>query len=99
MNSWIYIFTAAAVSFLVRALPITVFRKPVRNRFIQSFLYYMPYVTLSVMTFPAILHGTESLYGGLAALIAGVIAAWLGRSLLETAGICTLAALLLEIIF
>jgi len=99
MNSWVYIFTAAAVSFLVRALPITIFRKPVKNRFLQSFLYYMPYVTLSVMTFPAILNSTESIYGGLAALLAGTIAAWYGRSLLETAGICTLAALVFEIIF
>ena len=52
----LYIAVMALVSYTIRVLPLTLIRKPIRNTFIQSFLYYVPYVTLAVMTFPAILH-------------------------------------------
>ena len=52
MTAYISIFTAFFVSYLIRVLPLTLIRKPIENRFIKSFLYYVPYVTLSVMTFP-----------------------------------------------
>ena len=54
-NNWVYIAVMAAVSYAIRVLPLTLIRKPIRNQFIQSFLYYVPYVTLAVMTFPAII--------------------------------------------
>lgn len=57
-NPWIYIFIMAAVSYAIRCLPMTLIRKPIKSRFIQSFLYYVPYVTLAVMTFPAIVEAT-----------------------------------------
>lgn len=56
MNNYIYIAVMAAVSYTIRVLPLTLIRKPIKNQFIQSFLYYVPYVTLAVMTFPAIIH-------------------------------------------
>ncbi len=74
----LYIAVMALVSYTIRVLPLTLIRKPIRNTFIQSFLYYVPYVTLAVMTFPAILHATQSPISGAVALIAGIIAAWLG---------------------
>ena len=52
MNNYIYIAVMAAVSYTIRVLPLTLIRKPIKNQFIQSFLYYVPYVTLAVMTFP-----------------------------------------------
>ena len=55
MNNYIYIAVMAAVSYTIRVLPLTLIRKPIKNQFIQSFLYYVPYVTLAVMTFPAII--------------------------------------------
>ncbi len=58
MNNYIYIAVMAAVSYTIRVLPLTLIRKPIKNQFIQSFLYYVPYVTLAVMTFPAIIHAT-----------------------------------------
>ena len=67
---YIYIFVAFAVSYLIRVLPLTLIRKPIKNVFIRSFLYYVPYVTLSVMTFPAIVQATSSQLAGLAALAA-----------------------------
>ncbi|MBQ2552224.1 MAG: AzlD domain-containing protein, partial [Treponema sp.] len=58
-NTWIYILVAFAVSYLIRVLPLTIFRKPIKNKFIKSFLYYAPYVTLALMTFPAIFESTQ----------------------------------------
>ena len=69
-NPYIYIFTAALVSYLIRVLPLTLIRKPIKNKFLRSFLYYIPYVTLAVMTFPAIINATQSPIAGIIALIA-----------------------------
>ena len=60
-NNYIYIAVMALVSYAIRILPLTLIRKPIKNRFVQSFLYYVPYVTLAVMTFPAIVQATQSL--------------------------------------
>ena len=81
MNTKIYLYIAvcAGVSFLIRELPLTLIRRPIRNRFLRSFLFYVPYVTLAVMTFPSILHTTSSPIAGLAALVLGIAAAWLGK--------------------
>ena len=67
-----YILVMAAVTFVIRALPLTLIRKPIKSRFLRSFLFYVPYVTLAVMTFPDILHATDSVWSGLLALVAGV---------------------------
>lgn len=87
-NIYIYILIMAAVSYLIRVLPLTLIRRPIRSRFLQSFLYYVPYVTLSVMTFPAILDATENPVAGLCALIVGVVAAFAGAGLLKVAVAC-----------
>ena len=81
MNNYIYIAVMALVSYAIRILPLTLIRKPIKNRFIQSFLYYVPYVTLAVMTFPAIIRATQTPISGAAALAAGIIAAWCGAGL------------------
>jgi branched-subunit amino acid transport protein len=93
----IYIIVMALVSYTIRILPLTLIRKPIKNRFIQSFLYYVPYVTLAVMTFPAIVHATQSPISGLAALIAGMIAAWLGAGLFPVSVICCLLVFVIEL--
>lgn len=87
-NIYIYILIMAAVSYLIRVLPLTLIRKPIKSRFLKSFLYYVPYVTLSVMTFPAILDATENPVAGLCALLVGVIAAFAGAGLLKVAIAC-----------
>ena len=66
---YLYILVCAAVSFLIRELPLTLIRKPIKSRFLRSFLFYVPYVTLAVMTFPSIVHATNSPIAGLAALV------------------------------
>ena len=75
-SNWLYIAVMFAVSYTIRVLPLTLIRKPIKNRFIQSFLYYVPYVTLAVMTFPAIVNATQSPAAGAVALVVGIAAAW-----------------------
>ena len=96
-NNWVYIAVMAAVSYAIRVLPLTLIRKPIKNQFIQSFLYYVPYVTLAVMTFPSILHATSSPLAGLAALLLGIAAAWLGANLFQVAVGCCAIVLVLEL--
>lgn len=88
----------AVVTFAVRALPITLIRRQIKSRFLQSFLFYVPYVTLSVMTFPAILNATQSPVSGALALLAGIIAAWFGASLFKVAVSCCAVVLIVEFI-
>ena len=73
-NNYIYIAVMALVSYAIRILPLTLIRKPIKNRFVQSFLYYVPYVTLAVMTFPAIVQATQSPVAGAVALVIGIAA-------------------------
>ena len=82
---YLYIAIMAGISFLIRTLPLTLIRKPITNRFLRSFLFYVPYVTLAVMTFPDILGVTNSIWSGVLALIAGIALAWSGRSLFVVA--------------
>ena len=98
MNTKIYLYIAvcAGVSFLIRELPLTLIRRPIRNRFLRSILFYVPYVTLAVMTFPSILHTTSSPSAGLAALELGIAAEWLGANLFQVAVGCCAIVLILE---
>jgi branched-subunit amino acid transport protein len=82
MSIYIYIFTMAVTTYLIRMLPLTIFRKPIRSRFVRSFLHYVPYACLTAMTFPAILSSAENLISGAAALVLAVVLALRGRSLL-----------------
>lgn len=84
-NIYVYIFIMFAVTYCIRVLPLTLIRKPIRNRFIRSFLFYVPYVTLAVMTFPDIVNATSTPVSGLLALICGAALAWSGRSLFTVA--------------
>ena len=97
-NIYIYIAVMAIVTYMIRVIPLTLIRKQIKNVYLKSFLYYVPYVTLSVMTFPAIIHATESIYSGLAALIIGALVAWKGFDLFKTAVTCCTVVLILELI-
>ncbi|MBR1930822.1 MAG: AzlD domain-containing protein [Lachnospiraceae bacterium] len=95
-NPLIYILIMASVTFCIRVLPLTLIRKQIKNRFLQSFLYYTPYVTLAVMTFPAILHVTQSPISAGLALCIGLVAAWLGANLFQVAATCCLIVFIIE---
>ncbi len=96
-NINIYLLVMAGVTYAVRVLPLTLIRRQIKNRFLRSFLYYVPYVTLSVMTFPAILEATQSPVAGALALAAGIVLAWLGGDLLLVSAVCCVVAFIAEL--
>ncbi len=97
-NVYIYIFIMAAVIYLIRLLPLTLIRKKITNKTLRSFLFYVPYVTLAVMTFPAILEATDSIWSGLAALIVGGVLAFFGLGLFGVAISSCAVVFLIELI-
>ncbi len=96
MSIYIYIFTMALTTYLIRMLPMTIFRKPIKSRFLRSFLYYVPYACLTAMTFPAILSSTASMVSGAAALVVAVMLAYRGKSLLTVSLAASAAVMLTE---
>ena len=96
MSIYTYILTMALTTYLVRVIPLTVFRKPIRSRFLKSFLHYVPYACLTAMTFPAILTSTATILSGAAALIVAVILAYRGRSLLTVSLAASAAVMVTE---
>lgn len=90
-NIYIYIAVMTVVTYLIRVLPLTLIRKKITNVTLRSFLYYVPYVTLAIMTFPAIINVTSSIWSGIAALVIGVLLAYFGISLFGVA-VCSCAA-------
>ena len=96
-NIYIYILVMFLVTYAIRVLPTTLIRKQIKSRFIQSFLYYVPYVTLAVMTFPAIIEATQSPVSGLLALVVGILAAYFNAGLLKVAIACCAVVFVAEL--
>ena len=94
---YIYILCMAAVTYLIRVLPLTLIRKPIKSRVLRSFLYYVPYVTLAVMTFPAILDATQSVWSAGAAFIVAILLAYFGKSLFFVAVSSSVTVLVIEL--
>lgn len=87
----------AAVTYLIRVLPLTLIRREIKNKVIRSFLYYVPYVTLAFMTFPSILSATQNMYSALAAFVAAIVLAWLGKSLFCVSVVSCVIVFVLEL--
>lgn len=88
----------ALVTYLIRVLPLTLIRKEIKNVTVRSFLYYVPYVTLAVMTFPAILEATQSPISAAVALIAAIVMAWVGKGLFAVAVTSSVVVFVIELI-
>lgn len=98
MSIYGYILVMALVTYAIRVVPLTIFRKPIKNRFIKSFLYYVPYITLAVMTFPSIMEATSRpLYGAIAFAV-GLLLAWFNGNLFVVEIGCVLVVLLCHFI-
>lgn len=87
-NTYFSLIIIALTIYSIRLMPFLFLRKPITNRWFKSFLHYVPYVTLAVMTFPAILTATHSVWAGAAALAAGLAAAWFSGDLFVVAITC-----------
>ena len=96
MSIYVYIFTMALTTYLIRMLPLTIFRKPIKSRFLRSFLHYVPYACLTALTVPAILSSTATILSGAAALVVAVILAYRGKSLLTVSLAASAAVMLTE---
>ena len=85
MKIYLYILVMAVTTYLIRALPLTLFKKPIKNRFLKSFLHYVPVACLTAMTFPAILYATENMISGAVGLVVALVLAFFRRSLILVA--------------
>ena len=97
MNVWLCIAVMALVTYLIRAVPLTVFHRKIENRYVKSFLYYVPYACLTAMTFPAILYATESMVSAFAGVAAAVLLAFWNKSLVTVAAAACLAVFVTEL--
>ena len=82
---FIYLLVMAGVTYLVRMVPLVLVNKPIKNKFILSFLYYVPYTVLSVMTVPACFYATNSYISAVVGFVVAVVAALFKRSLVQVA--------------
>lgn len=96
MTIYQYIAAMAITTYLIRMLPLTFFRKPIKSRFFRSFLHYVPYACLTAMTFPSILSSTTSIVSGAAALAAAIFLAYRGKSLIVVALASSAAVFVVE---
>ena len=97
MNAYVYIIGMWFLTAIIRILPLLILRRPLKNRFLRSFFYYVPYVTLAVMTVPAIVNATASPLAGAVALVAGIILAWIGANMITVSAACCVVVLILEL--
>ena len=96
MSIYIYVLVMAVTTYLIRALPLTLLKKPIRSRFLRSFLHYVPTACLTAMTFPAILYGTEHMASGAAALVTAVVLSLMNKSLIVVAASSCVAVFIVE---
>ncbi len=97
-NVYLYIFVMACVTYLIRLLPLTLMRKDVKNVYVRSFLYHVPFVTLAVMTFPAILNATATMWSAVGGFIIAIIFAYRGGSLFKVSLAACLCVFLIELV-
>ena len=93
---WIYLLIMSGSTYLIRAVPFAVINKKIKNRFIQSFLYYIPYAVLTAMTIPAVFYATDSIISGVAGLLTAVVFAYFGQGLTTVAVASCLAVYVCE---
>ncbi|MCI6675062.1 MAG: AzlD domain-containing protein [Sphaerochaetaceae bacterium] len=93
---WTYIMVMSVATIAIKALPLALIRRQIANPFLRSFLFYLPYVTLAVMTFPSIIQATQNPLAGVLALVLGVVLAWFGAGLPVVASACCLVVFVTE---
>lgn len=78
---WIYLLVISFSTYLIRTIPFVLVKEKIKNTFIRSFLYYIPYTVLSAMTFPAAFYATGNIYAAAAGVVVAVVLAFFGRGL------------------
>lgn len=96
MKIYLYICVMAVTTYLIRALPLLFMKRPIRSRFLRSFLHYVPVACLTAMTFPAILYTTDHMLSGAVGLALAVVLALKNKSLITVAAAACLGVFLTE---
>ena len=94
---WIYLIILSGSTYLIRALPLALIQKKIKNRYVRSFLDYIPYAVLSAMTFPAAIYATGNIISGIAGLTVGGFFAFKGKDITIVALISCAVALIFEV--
>lgn len=97
-NIYLYILVMASVTYAIRLIPLTLIRKEIDNEFIKSFLYFIPYVTLSVMTFPAILHSTGNMWSALSGFLVAMFLAYKEQNLFKVSLFACITVFVVELV-
>lgn len=95
---FVYLVVMAGVTYLIRMLPLVLIKKQIKNKYLLSFLYYIPYAVLSVMTIPAIFYSTSGKLSALVGFVVAVVLAYMNQSLVKVAALSSLAVLIIEYI-
>lgn len=98
MKVYIYVLVMAVTTYLIRVLPLLFFKKPIKSRFLRSFLHYVPVACLTAMTFPAILYATDHMISGIIGLAVAVLLALKNKSLIVVAAASCIAVFLTELV-
>lgn len=96
---FLYLLVMSGSTYLIRAIPFAVINKKIENRFIKSFLCYIPYAVLTAMTFPAILYATDYVLSAAVGFVVAIVFAWKGKSLTMVAVAACVAVFLMELVF
>lgn len=97
-NFWIYLLVCAGITYLVRMVPLVLMKKKITNRFILSFLHYLPYAVLSAMTIPAVFYATTYEVSAVIGFVTAVILAYFGKSLVTVAAFSCVAVFIAEVV-
>lgn len=97
-NLYLYILVMAGVTYLIRLVPLTLLSRDISNVYIKTFLYYVPFVTLAVMTFPAILDATANGWSAWGGFVIAIILAYQGNSLFKVSAVACIAVFFIELI-
>lgn len=93
---WLYLLVCAGITYLIRMLPLVLMKKKIKNRFLLSFLYYMPYAVLSVMTIPAIFSSTANTFSAAAGFLVALVLAYFEKSLVTVAAFSCVAVFIVD---
>ena len=96
MEYILYMVVMAGVTYLIRVLPLAAFQKEIKNTFVRSFLFYVPYAVLGAMTFPVIIYSTNYIYSAIGGTVVAIYMAWKDKSLITVALSAVLVVLLIE---
>ncbi len=94
----VYLIAMAGITYLIRMLPLVLVKKKIKNKYVLSFLYYIPYAVLSVMTIPAIFYSTSYIISAIVGFVVAFVLAYMKKSLVTVAALSCVGVFLTELL-